>query len=99
MDSQMIEKVTKLVLSKMQEQQTAATTETEEVKIWNHTTSKPDIRQIETVSSHKEVEGKAKFSSFPTDQRKPAKKKPVTSHIQTKQVKEKSLTQKKSQGT
>lgn len=66
MDPQMIEKVTKLVLSKIQDSEVTQPSDREEVKIWNHTSSSPDVQQIESKvsNSRDQMSGRVKFSSY-----------------------------------
>lgn len=62
----MIEKVTKLVLSRIQEESHSKINE-ERVNIWDHTTSNPKAKSIVSSSlSHEEAGGRVTFSSFPS---------------------------------
>lgn len=80
MDPQMIEKVTKLVLSKIQEEPISKAQD-EGVKIWDHTSATPKAERIHSSSSDQEVEalGRVTFTSFlPSNAKQEKGKKQMT---------------------
>ncbi|ARI76315.1 ethanolamine ammonia-lyase subunit EutC [Halobacillus mangrovi] len=69
MDKETIEKVTRLVMEKMNHQKKDHPPTTSGVKVWNHTSSDNDFKTIEsTTDAENPVEGKAILSKFPRQQ-------------------------------
>ncbi|WP_240376872.1 ethanolamine ammonia-lyase subunit EutC [Bacillus piscicola] len=70
MDPTLVEKVTKLVLSKLEEPTSnEPSTEEQEVKIWNHQTASPEATTISSSAKEENVDGNVAFSPFPTEGR------------------------------
>ncbi|MFG6114781.1 ethanolamine ammonia-lyase subunit EutC [Halobacillus sp. MO56] len=67
MDQAMIEKITEIVVSKLNDQPAEEASSQEGVKVWDYTSEKPNVTQVSNGSRQaEEAEGKAKISSFHT---------------------------------
>ncbi|WP_028783837.1 ethanolamine ammonia-lyase subunit EutC [Thalassobacillus devorans] len=70
MDQAMIEKITEIVVSKLNDQPEEKTSSQEGVKVWDYNSEKPNVTQVSNGSRQaEEAEGKAKISTFHTPEK------------------------------